>query len=178
MVSNADKIIQGFLRKRGFPVPDPTHRAESGLASKTARHEAKPAKKSVTFHVGRPIVHVVTYTEADYENSWYSQADYKGFSDECKRVLKETDSVVGEVHKIDGTIFCVRGLEDQIIPSVSVMKRKRKRALIKMIIQQYKMQKARPSVPIDSDHIRHMSALFSTRSKSWARELGLLDASR
>ena len=177
ILSSADQIIQGFLRKRGFPVFDPTHNAAWSSPSKRSRTTVL-AKKSVTFSEGRPRVHVVKYTEDDYENSWYNQSDYRHFSDECKRVLKETDAVVGEVHKIDDSLFCVRGLEDQIIPSVSLMKRKRKRALIKMIIEQHKIQRTRPRMPTDSEHIRDISALFSSRSRSWARELGLLDANR
>lgn len=177
MLTDADKIIQGFLRKRGFPTATSFDAIEMPT---TSQKRPRRSHKAVSFS-NLPVVHVLEYSEIDLGNSWYGKSDYMDFANECRRVLRETDAVVGEVQKIDASEFCVRGLEDQIIPSISQMKRKRKRVLIKMIIRQHRILKKAPlpKGPDDwCESIREISVLMSSRSRKWARELGVLDANR
>ena len=170
IIEEADRIIRGFLRKRGYTVLIDSD-VEMPVTKKMRRRQPQ---KEVSFST-YPHVYLQSYSESDLVNSWYQKSDYTKFVNECKGVLRESDAVGGDFCKIDSALFCVRGLEDHVIPSLSYVKQKRRRLLIRLIVSEYKIQKGM-SGQADDEKLRDMSILFSTRSRSWAMELGTLDA--
>ncbi len=170
MTRDTDQLIQGFLRKRGFPVALLNPDVKPSVPTKRMRQ----SRKVVSFS-NDTDVYLRDYSISDLANSWYQKSDYIGFANDCRRVLRETDAADGDLEKIDYSTFCFRGLEDYIIPSFSYLKQKRRRLLIRLIVGEHQIQKAR-AVDADGEHLRSMSVMFSRQSRSWARELGALDA--
>lgn len=176
-VANADQLIQKILRKRGFPVlsssSSAAEQSATGLSPKRARHHDR---KRVRFsnHMS-----TLSYSCSDFDigNSWYSRQEYRGFSQDCRRLLEAADGAAsGGISNgdEDSDFPCIRGLEDHLMPNLYLMKRRRKKTLIRMIVQQCRLHR-KHSGGLDSDCLRSISTMLSRQSRYWARDLGQLD---
>ena len=137
-----------------------------------AKRRTKP-KKSVQFGATTqgPSWHV---TKEDDQRAWYNAAEYHSFKDECRQVLRNVDAVKGDLTKIDCNKYCLRGLEDQVIPRDYHMRRKRKRFLIQMVLGQQDLHR---QMGISNPQKLHtICELYAKKSKDWALELAALDA--
>jgi hypothetical protein len=158
-----------FLRKRVLLQVSSTSSIEQGQVSKK-----KKLRKTVKIMDKKPKVSYRDYTEEDLRNAWYSGSDYGEFMNECRVALKKVDSVDGDMEKLDPyEEVCMRGLEDQTIPEVFHLKRRRKKTLIHLVVNQQEMHKMTGNV--DAGRLRAISMMFSKQAKEWAVDLGALD---
>ena len=112
-------------------------------------------------------IHSYEITKDDVDNAWYSPQQYKDFISDCRSILEtvrsrrhsrhdhrrldDTDGAVHDdktvaaaeaaVHDEDdedeASSCCTRGLEDQLVAQTQRMKLKRRRYLIKTVVEQY-----------------------------------------
>jgi hypothetical protein len=162
------------LRKRAFPFCPWTTGNQGGLHE---FHVAKRRKTKKSVHFGvttqGPSWHV---TIEDDQRAWYYAAEYHGFKDECREILRNVDAVKGDLAKINGNKDCLRGLEEQVIPRVYHLRRKRKRFLIQMVLGQQNLHR---QMGISNPQKLHaICELYSKQSKDWALELAALDAGK
>lgn len=175
-VAEADRLIQTFLRKRGFPVASLPEDIEIERPLKRARRQGKSVRFS-----SKLVTQTYDDSSFDIENLWYQRHEYANFMQDCRKLLIQTreEASVGLVKEIDdGSYRCIRGLEDHLMPSLYVIKRKRKKCLIRTIVRQYQINKnqAGGAGPPDSEILRSISTMFSYKSLSSALEMALLDA--
>jgi hypothetical protein len=159
----------GPLRKRAFPFCSTTEIL--GQESHVAKR--RKTKKSVQF--GATTQGLSWYvTEEDAQRAWYCDAEYDSFKDECREVLMNVDAVKGDLAKVDGNKYCLRGLEDQIAPRVYYLRRKRKKSLIQMVLRQQDLHR---QMGISNPQKLHtICEMYSKHSKYWALKLATLDA--
>lgn len=134
------------------------------------------------------------YTEDDIQNAWYSPREYKEFIRDCRLVLERVDEAGGDLKRLElasndttsgskEVVVCIRGLEDQIVPRVHRLKRKRRRDLIQTVVQQHAWHKqlhimmTMGGCTNDSvnTRVREVSLSLSAVSARWAVELGAFD---
>jgi hypothetical protein len=170
--STMDSITScSLIRKRAFPFCWRTENQQEEHAFHVAKR--RKTKKSVQFGETNqgPSWHV---TKTDNQRAWYYGAEYNSFKDECREALRNVDAVKGDLTKIDGNKYCLRGLEDQVIPRVYHLRRKRKRSLIQMVLRQQNLHR---QMGISNPQKLHtICELYSKQSKDWALELAALDA--
>jgi hypothetical protein len=155
--------VPSFLRKRSLPLWDDVEHAPV---------KKRKLRKTVGFADKDKVQHQHC-TEEDIQNAWYSNLDYKSFTDECRDTLKKVDAVNGNVDRLDLSEICMRGLETQIIPQVFHLKRRRKKLLIGMVVRQHELHKMTGNR--DDGKLRAISLMFSKHSREWGIELGALD---
>jgi hypothetical protein len=159
-----------LLRKRAFPFCW-TRTENQGHEFHVVKR--RKTKKSVHFGATTqgPSWHA---TKNDDQRAWYYGAEYNGFKDECREVLRNVDAVKGDLTKIDGNKYCIRGLEDQVVPRVYHQRRKRKKCIIQMVLRQQDLHR---QMGISNPQKLHtICELYSKQSKAWALELAALDA--
>jgi hypothetical protein len=157
------------LRKRAFPFCWITE--NQGQEFHVAKR--RRTKKSVQFGATTqgPSWQV---TKEDAQRAWYDGAEYDNFTDECREALRNLDAVKGDLTKMDGNKYCIRGLEDQIATRIYQLRRKRKRSLSQMVLRQQDLHR---QMGISNPQKLHtICELYSKQSKDWALELAALDA--
>lgn len=130
------------------------------------------AKKSVKFNEVLTVQERYCSVE-DFCNAWYQDRDYCRFKTECAYTLRTVHAVHGDTSQLDSKIFCIRGLEHQLIQRLWQMKKQRKNVLVRSILQQQAMYKA---CGMDSsDALRLISEWVSKESNFLAQSLGRVD---
>jgi hypothetical protein len=176
-IPNVDLLIQQFLRKRGFVVVSSSSPAEIEVARKRARREEKRVRFS-----SQLTTQTYENSNLDAENVWYQRHEYLGFSHDCRRqlLLLQTRKNAGGgslKNTEDSSHICTRGLEDHLTPSLYLMKKKRKKALIRMVVCQHRLNMNRfPGGNMELETLRSISTMFSRQSRYWAHDMALLDA--
>jgi len=188
-IDNADQLIQGFLRKRGLLVTSFFMPAEIEVSRPSKR--TKQQKKSVRFSTQiyvRKIDSPCSYSP----DLWYQRHEYVTFVQDCRRhvVLQfqqqgNGGQEVGDTTKREDTsTVCVRGLEDHLIPGLYLMKRERKKALIRMIVRQHRVNKDQSHddaadhygrSTMDLESLRSISTMFSHHSTYVALNRAIID---
>lgn len=163
ILNRSGLAVPSYLRKRSLTLWDDIEHAPV---------KKRKLRKTVGFAAEDKVQHQHC-TEEDIQNAWYSNLDYKSFTDECRDTLKKVDAVNGDVDLLDSSEICMRGLETQVIPQVFHLNRRRKKLLIGMVVRQHELHKMTGNR--DDGQLRAISLMFSKHSREWGIELGAVD---
>ena len=187
-IDNADQLIQGFLRKRGLLVTSLFMPAEIEVSRPLKR--TKQQKKSVRFSTQ---LYVRTFESSCLyaPDLWYQRHEYISFIQDCRRHVvsqfqqqEKGGQEVGDPTKSEDCLnVCVRGLEDHLVPGLYLMKRERKKALIRMIVRQHRVNKDQSHnvadhhgrSTMDLESLRSISTMFSHQSTYVALNRAIID---
>jgi hypothetical protein len=130
------------------------------------------SKKSVSFC---PIIrfktvkHIDDYTDAEFEENWYSQTDLDSVIEECEktvRMMAKDEAPLAE----DG--FCKRGLEYQT-PKGAQFRKGNKTHAMQKVMEEQNLQKSMGIV--DAEYLAELYIDATKTSKRLAQMVGLRD---
>jgi hypothetical protein len=132
------------------------------------------SKKSVSFCSivrFKTVKHIKNYTDAEFEETWYSQTDRDSINEECEKTVRmmakdEDEALLAEYG------FCKRGLEYQTRKGAKFRKRNKVHAEQK-VMEEQNLQKNMGMV--DAEYLAELYIDATMHSKRLARMMGLRD---
>ena len=174
-----DKVLparKSVHYKHALRSPRPKLLRETSDSSTDSTVSVATSKKHVRFAATAPATALHPSTEEDALNSWYSDAEYEAFQNDCRRTvaaftLAKARKDLGEPkHCLDGSRFTARGLEDVLTQANTEQRDYRKRLHAHHVLKQQYLQRCEGvTCP---EWLQAVSARYSKASLDCALERG------
>jgi hypothetical protein len=171
----ADMAIQKrklpyYMHTDLFMTSDVEKRDDVGHDNKKRKTTA--STRRVRFAATEDSVQLLDTTESELKQTWYNDADYNRFKTEGRGTITALSETKGNIELLDPNQYCLRGFEEHTSVNRLRLKRRRQRACIESVLNNYYLQ--RKLGVKDQNSLMISSQMYSTNSIQLALARGTL----
>lgn len=143
------------------------------LPIKAKKTTTKKPKRSVRFSNMASVTTRPTTSKSELDTMWYHDNEYTAFDQERRRTIAAIKNVNGDLSSLDPTVYCVRGLEQQLSTKQVLARRLKAKQYTHVVLRQQYVQKRIGRS--DPDRLQAISEMFSRQATQRAHLRGVID---